>query len=284
MALRASLLPLQSDHQQTALFMDLSFLMSFARRTPLLNSTLMWWARQYSEDSIVTIRSGLAKGMRWRRSHRYISAYWLGYYELEIQSALQRELKPGYTFFDVGANAGFFTLLGAQLVGPAGKVIAFEPLPENADCIRFQLKLNSITWCEVVEEAVGASEGAAAFSYDTAGSSVGHLGASSTTEKRISVRASTLDRAASRFGSPQFIKMDIEGAEAEALKGAPELLKLNAGWLIELHGPSPEEGVKAMLGANGYGLHTLGGKQLDASAVLPRHVLARRGLSQHRPG
>jgi FkbM family methyltransferase len=161
------------------------------------------------------------------------------------------------------------------LVGPAGKVVAFEPLPENADYIRFHLKLNSITWCEVVEEAVGASAGVAAFSYDVPGSSVGHLGASDTSGRTISVRVGTLDGAASRFGSPNFIKMDIEGAETEALKGAPELLKLKAGWLIELHGPPPEKGVKALLGAAGYSFHTVGGKRLDASAVLPRHVLAR---------
>src|SRR5688572_25684309 len=98
-------------------------------KVPLLSQALRWYARRHPEGSVVTIKSGEAAGFKWKRHHRYVNGYWLGQYELPLQQALKRELKPGDTFFDVGANAGFFTLIAARLVGPTGKCVAFDPAP-----------------------------------------------------------------------------------------------------------------------------------------------------------
>src|SRR5581483_2433575 len=100
-------------------------------RVPILGSALRSLARRYREGSVVTIKHGEAAGFRWKRHHRYLNGYWIGQYELEIQAALKRELRAGDTFFDVGANAGFFTLLASRFVGTEGKCVAFDPLAMN---------------------------------------------------------------------------------------------------------------------------------------------------------
>src|SRR3954452_16330369 len=108
-------------------------------RIPGVGRLLRWVARHYPEGSVVTIKHGEAAGLKWKRHHRYVNGYWIGQYELDIQAALKRELKPGQTFFDVGANAGFFTLVAAKIVGASGKCVAFDPLPMNQESIREQV-------------------------------------------------------------------------------------------------------------------------------------------------
>ena len=71
--------------------------------------------------------------------HGSAVAFATGMAERPLQSALQRELRPGATFFDIGANVGFVTLIAARLVGPSGRVVAFEPVPENVAAIRENL-------------------------------------------------------------------------------------------------------------------------------------------------
>jgi hypothetical protein len=61
--------------------------------------------------------------------------YRLGTTEPLVQASLERHLVEGDVLYDVGANVGFFSLLGARLVGPRGTVVAFEPLPRNVDAL-----------------------------------------------------------------------------------------------------------------------------------------------------
>ena len=67
-----------------------------------------------------------------------------GLYELDTARVLKRLLRPGDHFIDGGANIGYFTLLAARLVGPAGRVDAFEPLPENHARLLAHLDLNGL--------------------------------------------------------------------------------------------------------------------------------------------
>lgn len=66
----------------------------------------------------------------------------LGLYEPEKTHELCSLLRPGMTFIDVGANKGDFTLLAAKCVGETGRVIAFEPAPENCKWIRESIAAN----------------------------------------------------------------------------------------------------------------------------------------------
>ena len=126
---------------------------------PILGSGLRWLARRYPEGSVVTIKNGLLAGCQWKRSHKHVTRYWLGVYEMPVQKCLARELGPGDVFYDIGANAGFFSLLGSKCVGEKGHVFAFEPLPENIGAVRSQVQVNNLTNCTVVEAAVSDSVG-----------------------------------------------------------------------------------------------------------------------------
>ena len=259
--------------------MDRAKVVDFIGRVPVLGSTLRKFARRYPEGSVVDVRTGVAAGLKWRRHHRYLNGYWVGHFELEIQNALKRELKAGDVVYDVGANAGFFTLITARLVGPTGRVIAFDPAPENCESIREQMELNGYSpYSSAVQKAVGGSPGRATFSFAASGSPMGHLGGAHKGERSVEVEVTTLDATAEAHGPPTFIKLDVEGFEGEVLAGARKLLDSGPArpvWLIELHGPQCEADVKRRLSAADYRFFDRDGQPVAAGAVLPHHVIAR---------
>jgi FkbM family methyltransferase len=255
--------------------MNATQLITAVGRIPLLNQAVRWCANQYPENSVAKIKYGQAAGSLWRRHHRYVNGYWIGHYELPMQNVLARELKMGQTFFDIGANAGFFTLVAARLVGASGRCVAFEPSPENCASIREQIEANSLHHCSLVSEAIADFDGMATFSFAAPGSPMGHLGDKRSGEQQRAVKVTTLDRACARFGQPDFIKMDIEGGEAKALQAATDTLRgIRPGWLIELHGPECESQVKAILHGADYGFFDLQGVALNPDQVLPNHFVA----------
>ena len=81
------------------------------------------------------ILQGRLRGTKWivgAGEH----GYWLGSYEMNKRLAFEREIPNGAVLFDIGANVGYFSLLAAKLVGPEGRVYAFEPLPEISSFLR----------------------------------------------------------------------------------------------------------------------------------------------------
>ncbi len=244
-------------------------------RMPGWGQALRYFAGRYREGSVVKIRHGHAAGLWWQRHHRYVNGYWIGHYELPVQEALRRELKQGDTFFDIGANAGFFTLIGARLVGPGGRCIAFEPLEDNCASIEEQIQANALGQCVVAHEAISDFVGWEDFSFSPAGLAGAHLGESRYGERQQPVKVVTLDGACLCFGQPDFIKMDIEGAEARALKGSFHTLHyLRPKWLIELHGFDSEREVKRLLREADYIFTDLRGLPLNPNEVLPDHFSA----------
>ena len=252
-------------------------LITFLGKVPGINHGLRWAARRYREGSVVRIRHGVAAGLLWKRHHRYVNGYWIGHYEPAIQQALRRELRPGDTFYDVGANAGFFALVGARCVGPTGKVVAFDPSPDNVESLQEQIALNGLAGLVTpVREAVGACCGRAAFAFAAPGAATGHLGEAQAEERTLDVQVTTLDEAADRFGLPHFIKLDVEGAEAQVLEGARHVLQTaRPTWLLEIHGADPDRKVRGILCAHGYQLTPLVGGRLVEPPSFPHHVLAR---------
>src|SRR5690606_34921798 len=69
----------------------------------------------------------------------------LNAYEPVVVSIMRRVLRPGDTFIDGGANLGILTLIGSRLVGPSGRVYAFEPQAAAAERVRAHLTMNGIT-------------------------------------------------------------------------------------------------------------------------------------------
>ncbi|MHC4122149.1 MAG: FkbM family methyltransferase [Planctomycetota bacterium] len=247
-------------------------------RIPFIGDCLRRFARLYREGSVVSIKSGYLAGYKWKRSHRYLSGYWLGSYELSVQKCLVRELKPGDIFFDIGANAGFFSLLGSKQVGEEGHVFAFEPLPENFKAVKTQLEVNNMLNCTVVETAVSDFVGEIRL-WEGTDTSTAHIGTRGDKQKGCkSVKSITLNEFVQTAPLPNFIKIDIEGAEIQALRGADLLLRGSnpPRFLIELHGKRVGQQVGEILEQAGYSLYTLERERV-LSDPMPHHVLAFPG-------
>ncbi|MEK7469145.1 MAG: FkbM family methyltransferase [Planctomycetota bacterium] len=259
--------------------MTLATLITLAGKVPLLGSILRRIAHSYPEGSITTIRSGVGQGLKWRRYHRYVNGYWLGQYELPLQLALRNAISPGMTVFDVGANAGFFSVIAAGLTGPTGKCVAFDPLTENVASIREQFALNGFAHGQVFEGAAGEENGRASIAFQESNNAMAHLGTPGRDEKVIEVELLTLDEAMRRFGRPHVVKVGVEGAELAVLRGAARLVQnFRPTWILEVHDPNLSGRIREALGMS-YGLFTLEGDPIPLGDPLASHVIARDNTS-----
>jgi len=163
-----------------------------------------------------------------------------GYEEAE-QRFVERFLKSGMTVLDIGAHQGFYTLLASQLVGPQGRVVAFEPSPRERRRLCWNLRMNRCRNVRIEPLALAAREGELRLflvkGRETGLNSLRPPKVSEPVEV-IPVQATTLDAYLGRSGIEKvdFIKMDVEGAELEVLKGAERLLQRTPRpvWIIEV--------------------------------------------------
>jgi hypothetical protein len=95
---------------------------------------------------IQIINYGPASGIRLLLNEHITEVYLSGRYETEVQTALVENLKAGDIIYDIGASVGFFSLLGAKLVGCTGKVYAFEPAPHAFKVLIEEAYLNRFDW------------------------------------------------------------------------------------------------------------------------------------------
>ena len=174
--------------------------------------------------------------------------------EPEVIAALREHLKPGDTFVDAGANIGFFTILASKLVGPGGKVIAVEMMPDTAAILHRHIARNACDNVTVVENALArtSDEELRATVND------GRFGMASIVSgqgaRSITVRTRTLDDILSDVGRVALMKMDLEGAELLALQGALSVLpKIDAIVYEQLQGGEAGE----LLRSQGYTLDHL---------------------------
>jgi FkbM family methyltransferase len=168
----------------------------------------------------VPVIRGPLQGKRWIVGSS-INRCWLGTYDREESNLMKQHLRPGGVCFDIGAQAGYHTLYAASMVGPTGRVFAFEPAPRNIANIRKHVAMNRLSNVTVVEAAVSDCNGIAHF--DIAGSAVsGHL----SSEGGLAVRTISLDEEIESDALPEadYIKIDAEGAELKILQGARKLL------------------------------------------------------------
>jgi FkbM family methyltransferase len=225
---------------------------------------------------VVTIGSGHAQGLKWRRFHRYVNGYWIGQYELEMQNALVRQLKPGARFFDVGANAGFFSLIAAHTVGPTGSCVSFDPDPANQESISAQQQENGFIHWKSECCAISDRAGKLKFSSLKPGDPTARSQPPEASGTGFEANAITLDQACEKYGVPDVIKMDIEGAEYLALQGASGLLsKARPVFLIELHGTEVAFQVRELLKGHGYRFFTIQEAEIPPTTELPYHILAK---------
>jgi FkbM family methyltransferase len=141
-------------------------------------------------------------------------------------------VKPGDTVFDLGCNSGFISAWLAKRVGAAGKVVAFDPFPWNTLATRYTALLNGCTNVEC--HTVGIAGEAKEISIPYVDATIyGRKGVPQS--RHFTAKLLPLDAFA--HYRPNFIKVDIEGAERELLAGASTILsqKPRAQWLFEMH-------------------------------------------------
>ncbi|WP_242529326.1 FkbM family methyltransferase [Methylacidimicrobium sp. B4] len=156
--------------------------------------------------------------------------------EEEFQEALSRAIQPGMSYWDIGANVGFYTLLGSQRAGPRGQVIAIEPDPENVRRLRAAVARNLLENVQVVETALSSCEGTMALERSGPMSHLRMGQEKLTAAETILVAVSTMEKLAERIGAPDVVKMDVEGAEIEVFRGMGPLLRERKPlFLVEFH-------------------------------------------------
>ncbi|HTS46436.1 MAG TPA: FkbM family methyltransferase [Bryobacteraceae bacterium] len=152
---------------------------------------------------------------------------YMGTVEPRETRLVQGYLKPGMTFVDAGANFGYYTALGAMLVGHEGRVIAFEPSAFAFEKLSAMAAKSGLTQVTAIQAGLS----------DSAGSLKLYLGIGSTNHtptmvphgntSESTVKVVPLDQEAKRLGIERIdlIKIDVEGYEPKVLAGATRLLR-----------------------------------------------------------
>jgi FkbM family methyltransferase len=164
------------------------------------------------------------------RSDHMSAAVVYGGFELAESAFAGRFLRPGMTVLDIGAHHGFYTLFFSKLVGPTGKVIAFEPSPRERRALRLNVGLNRCKNVVIQGLALGNKEGESNLyvvnRHETGCNSLQPPAVREATST-VPVHVISLDQwlAAHHLGSVDFVKLDVEGGELSVLQGAEKLLE-----------------------------------------------------------
>jgi FkbM family methyltransferase len=205
----------------------------------------------------VQVQSGFAQGLWMRLSIPEEAGFWRGDHEPGVQSVISAMLRPGDVFYDVGAHLGSLTLGAARLVGPSGRVVAFDGDPENVESLREHVGRNDFAnRVQIVHAAVWFHRPPSGIPFRRGKSEKSQGGVEADGQHPvlgngdlISVPATTLDDFVAAGGlPPQLIKIDVEGGEYEVLRGAASLFAIHRPFLIvEVHHQQAAEDIAAWL-------------------------------------
>jgi FkbM family methyltransferase len=212
-----------------------------ARLHPIIAFLSLRLLRPLTRNRVYTVRHGLARGLRVRGG--------LDFLPLPMtpeEQFLDARSFRGMTVYDIGAFEGIHTCFFARAVGPEGRVVAFEPHPDNHRIVRERTQLNGFQHVSIVPVALGASESLATLAVPRGERSMGTLDRSRKTGflssgdvKTIDVPVEVLDhlRVQRELPTPDFVKIDVEGFELQVLRGMAKLLaEVGPALFIEVHG------------------------------------------------
>lgn len=220
-------------------------------------------------NTVLPIFQGSLRGYRWivgSSNH----GCWLGSFEYEKQKCINKSVRPGSVAYDLGANVGFYTLLLSELVGSGGLVVAFEPLPRNLEYLRRHIALNHVSNVVVMEGAVSSHSGSALF-VEGPTNSMGFI----SSKGNVKVKLFSIDEMVSdgRIPAPQYLKIDIEGAEYDALCGAEATLQeFQPTIFLASHSMEIHQSCCHLLSELGYELKPILGNDVSKTfEILARH-------------
>jgi FkbM family methyltransferase len=155
--------------------------------------------------------------------------YGSGANELPVQAALADHLRAGSVLFDIGANVGFFTVIGARIVGESGSVHAFEPVARNAAWLRLNCRLNRLRNVHVLQVAAGEASrvGALHLADYSGGSTIDVAGRPPDYRRTLGVDVVCIDDLveSGALARPHVVKIDVEGAELHVMRGMRRTLQ-----------------------------------------------------------
>lgn len=148
-----------------------------------------------------------------------------GNYEPHLIEFYRERLMPGMTFLDIGANIGIYSVIGASLVGPSGRVLSFEPNTENCRLILLSMHQNGFHNYTVYPTALGDKTGYVLFTthIGSNGGLIANTQQSLLNPSCVVVPMMRLDEVLHE--KVDFIKIDVEGAEGLVMQGAINLIE-----------------------------------------------------------
>lgn len=241
-------------------------------RVPVIGPLIGFVGRRVLATSGV-IRHGVGTGLRFDAAGSS-PGFLFGTSDPDEQAVLVRFLKRGAVCYDIGANVGFFAVLAARLVGPTGRVYAFEPFPNSAAAVRRNAALNNFTHLEVIEAAVAAAPGEASLQ-------IGSVSGTNSivfdrTEGELKVKLVSIDSFVQEpcRSLPDFVMIDAEGAEIDVLKGMAATIRARRPVILcEVHwiGAAFQDYCQEHIVPLGYSIRPLVG---DAFPTEPRRFHA----------
>ena len=207
-------------------------------------------------------------------------------YPFEFREEIEAAVSPGDTVVDVGANVGQYTVLLAGLVGPSGRVLAFEPEPTTHAMLRSVVRGLGLTSVETFQLALGDAAGEARLVRVHDRDGIPNIGlthvAAAGERSDVSVAVVPLDAlCADPYGvdACTFVKIDVEGSELAVLRGGATFLATRRPLvLVELdedmaarYGSSPDEAIE-LLGGLGFEPWKPAGRRWRGRSALFRPV------------
>lgn len=231
----------------------------------------LWWGYRFRPAPCVAkLRSGASIHVS-PTDYLQLLIYYLGTFEPHCLPYLRGCANKGGTIVDVGANIGFYTLESSLAVGPTGRVISIEAAPPHVEALRKNIQLNGMRNVSLVEVAVGDSVGEATLALPRGGNLGMFTLGPVNSDEPYSVALRPMDDLLAEQGihSIDLIKMDIEGSEYRALRGAAKTLaRYKPALLIELNevalhrrGSSARE-IKDLLSEAGYRGWVIGRREI----------------------
>lgn len=172
-------------------------------------------------DHLVSV---LPEGERIQLAAKYRHLTW----NPDEYRAFRAAVRRGVTVLDIGANVGAYTLMFATWVGEKGRVFALEPAPAACEGLRTHVAMNHLEdRVTIIEAAASSSVGSAAFAVHPSGGSSSLTLTAASDLPHITVATETIDDICRTHALlPAVIKIDVEGAELDVLKGARNTLAL----------------------------------------------------------
>ncbi len=222
------------------------------RRSGLVRNLIKKAIKGLLRPIVMPIRNGTLKGKKWHVATR--SRCFLGPYA-PAQTALFEEMRmEGDVVLALGAPVGYDTVLASLLVSDTGRVIAFEPEPENLYFLRRHINLNKCDNVTVIEACVADCSGQCTFRREGSGS--GHIDdAGDLTVPLVSLDELVAD---ATIPLPDYMKIDVEGAELRVLQGASQLIAdARPTMFLSVHSEQLRDDCSDFLKARGYRLRTI---------------------------